>query len=148
MVFLQRTQKSACESEVSFHEFVVVFWAVYASKVEDEVALAAPSVQLLRRGIDVILEYVVDFEVTIATRLAVFYVVQLSTEVLAYEPFCACHKDFHYFARFSIPFNSFWIYSRDAIFSLVSSRFRRRVLSELNSVIVTCLVSPSLKNLS
>ena len=47
-----------------------------------------------------------------------------------------------------IPFNSFWIYSRLAIFALVSSRFKRRVLSELNSSIVASFMSPSLKYLS
>jgi len=53
-----------------------------------------------------------------------------------------------YLTIFGIPFNSFWMYSRLAIFALVSSRFSRFVLSELNSSIVARLTSPSLKYLS
>lgn len=52
------------------------------------------------------------------------------------------------YTRFGIPFSSFWIYSILAIFSLVSSNFKRWVLSELNSSMVARLVSSSLKYLS
>ena len=53
-----------------------------------------------------------------------------------------------YFTIFGIPFSSFWMYSSEAIFAFVSSRFSRFVLSELNSSIVARFTSPSLKYLS
>ena len=54
----------------------------------------------------------------------------------------------YYFATLAIPFNSFWIYSREAILAMVCSTLRRVVLSELNSESSQRLVSPSEKYLS
>ena len=52
------------------------------------------------------------------------------------------------YTKLGIPFNSFWIYVSEAIFSFVSSRFRIFVLFELNSSINARFTSPSLKYLS
>ena len=49
---------------------------------------------------------------------------------------------------FYFSFSRFMIYSRLAIFSLVSCRLSRSVLLELNSSMVTRFTLPSVKNLS
>ena len=54
-------------------------------------------------------------------------------------------KLMNYFAIFTMPLSSFWMYSNEAILALVSSRFRRRVLSELNSNNSHRFESPSVK---
>ena len=92
-----------------------------------------------------VFKYFIDLEVSIAAGLAFFYVVQLAAKVLSYESFGAGNQNLHYFARFSTPFNSFWIYSRAPILAIVSSKLRRYVLSELNSSMVARFTSPLVK---
>ena len=146
-VLLERVEKGADEAEVAGHEFFLVLGTVDAGEVEDEVGLLAPLVELLGGGVKVVFEDGLDVDSVVA-GFAVFDVVELGTKVLSNESFGAGDEDSHYLATLGMPASSFWMYSRDAILALVSSRLRRRVLLELNSSIRTRLVSPSLKNLS
>ena len=145
MMFLQCIQQGGCKSEVTLHELVIILRTIHACKIKDEITLLTPRVELLWSRIDVVLKYFIDLEISIAAGLAFFYVVQLAAKVLAHESFGAGNQNLHYFARFSTPFNSFWIYSRAPILAIVSSKFRRYVLSELNSSMVARFTSPFVK---
>ena len=140
-------QQYRCEPEVPLHELCRILGSIHPREVEHEVRLRAPSVQFLGRRVEVVLEDLVNGH-AVVLRLPVPDILQLRTKVLTHEPLGAGHKYFHYLTIFGIPFNSFWMYSREAIFAFVSSRFRRFVLSELNSSIVARLTSPSTKYLS
>ena len=147
-VFFQGIKQSTCKPEVSFHELLRVFRTVDSGKVENEVTFPAPLLQLFRCGVQVVF---IDFfyvKVAVAAGLAVFYVAELGAQVPSYKTLCSCNQYLHYFAMFSTPLSSFWIYSRAAILALVSSRSSLRVLSELNSVSVDRWESPSVKYLS
>ena len=87
LMSLQRVEQGGGEAEVALHELVIVLGAVDASEVEHEVALLAPCVELLGGGIEVILEDFLDRQVTIATGLAVFDIIELGAKVLADEAF-------------------------------------------------------------
>ena len=54
----QGVEQYGGEAEIAFHELFLVLGAVHAGKVEDEVAVTAPLVKLLGRGVNVIL---IDF---------------------------------------------------------------------------------------
>ena len=125
MVLFQCIEQRGCETVIALHELVIVLRPVHARKVEDEIAFAAPAVQLLWSRINVVFKYFIDLKFSVATRLAFSNIVQLAAKVLAHESFGACNQNLHYFARFSTPFNSFWIYSRAPILAVVSSKFRR-----------------------
>lgn len=84
---LQRVEQGGGETEVALHELVIVLGAVDASKVEDEVALLAPCVELVGGGVKVVLEDFLDRQVAVATGLAVFDVIELGAKVLADEAF-------------------------------------------------------------
>lgn len=84
---LQRVKQGGGEAEVTLHELVIVLGAVYASEIEHEVALLAPCVELLGGGIEVVFEDFLDRQVTVATGLAVFDVIELGAKVLADEAF-------------------------------------------------------------
>ena len=124
-MFLQCIEQDGSKTEVALHELVIVLRTIHSSKIKDEVALLTPRVELLRSRIDVVFEDFIYLKVSIAAGLAFFYVVQLAAKVLSHESFGAGNENLHYFARFSTPFNSFWIYSRAPILAIVSSKFRR-----------------------
>lgn len=84
---LQRVEQGGGEAEVTLHELVIVLGSVDASKVEHEVALLAPSVELVGGGVEVVLEDFLDRQVAVATGLAVFDVIELGAKVLANEAF-------------------------------------------------------------
>ena len=147
-VFLESIKKGAGKAEVALHEILRILRAVDSGKIEHEIALGAPLLELLRGTVKVVLEDLVYCEISVAPGLAGPYVIELGAKVLSYETLGSGYKYLHYFARLAIPLSSFWMYSRLAILALVSSRLRRRVLSELNSSMVTRLESPSVKNLS
>ena len=147
-VLLQGVKQGAGKAEVAFHKVLWVLRTVDSGKVKDKVAFGTPLVQLRRGAVEVVLEDLIDYQITVTAGLAAFDVIELGAKVPAHKTLGACYQNLHYFARLAMPLSSFWMYSREAIFSLVSSRFRRRVLSELNSSMVTRFVSPSVKNLS
>ena len=95
-VLLKGVQKGGCEAEVALHEVLLVLRPVHSGQVEHEVTVAAPHVKLLRCRVKVVLIYVVDLEIIVASGLAFPYVVELRTKVLADESFCAGDKYFHY----------------------------------------------------
>ena len=84
---LQRVEQGGGEAEVALHEFFIVLGAVDASEVEHEVALLAPGVKLIWGGIEIVLEDFLNRQVTVATGLAVFDVIELGAKVLADEAF-------------------------------------------------------------
>ena len=84
---LQRVEQGGGEAEVTLHELVIVLGSVDASKVEHEVALLAPSVELVGGGVEVVFEDFLDRQGAVATCLAVFDVIELSAKVLADEAF-------------------------------------------------------------
>ena len=94
-VLLESVQKHGRESEIPIHELPGVLRAVDAGEVEHEVALAAPPVQLLRGGVDVVLEDLLYRQVPAAPRLAVPYVLKLCAEVPSHETLRARHENLH-----------------------------------------------------
>ena len=85
LMSLQRVEQGGGKAEVTLHKLVIVLGAVYASEIEHEVALLAPCVELLGSGVEVVLEDFLDRQVTVATSLAVFDVIELGAKVLADE---------------------------------------------------------------
>ncbi len=73
------------EAEVAPAEVFGVFGPVYAGEIEYKVGLAAVAVEIFGRRIEVIFENLVDRD-GIIPGLAVFYVIELRTEILAYKP--------------------------------------------------------------
>lgn len=88
---LQCVKQGGGEAEVALHEFFIVLGAVDASEVEHEVALLAPGVELLGGGVEVVLKDFLDRQVTVATGLAVFDIIELGAKVLANEAFGASY---------------------------------------------------------
>ena len=84
---LQSVKQGGGEAEVALHELVIVLGTVDASEVEHEVTLLAPGVELLWSGVEVVLEDFLDRQVTVATGLAVFDIIELGAKVLANEAF-------------------------------------------------------------
>ena len=87
-VALERVQQRRGEPEVALHELRLVFGAVDAGQVEDEVGAGAVVLQLSGRRVDVVLH---DLEgqqarILLATVLAVPYVLQRTAEVPTHEP--------------------------------------------------------------
>ena len=82
----QRIQQGRCEPEIPAHELSRILRPVHPREVEHEVRLRAPAVQLLRRGIEVVLEHLVNGH-AIVPGLSVPDILQLRAEVLAHEPF-------------------------------------------------------------
>ncbi len=95
-VFAQGVEQGGGETEVAGHELFGVLGAVDAGKVEDEMAIPAPCVQLFGRGIDVVFIDGLDglWEV-IPLGLAITDVLELGAEVAAYEAAGAGDEDFH-----------------------------------------------------
>lgn len=87
LMSLQRVKQGGGEAEVTLHELVIVLGTVDASEVEHEVTLLAACVELIGGGIEVVLEDFLDRQVTVATGLAVFDVIELGAKVLADEAF-------------------------------------------------------------
>ena len=82
------------EAEVAAHELLRVLRAVDPRKIEHEISLSAPFVQILRSGVDVILVDLLHGYVIVA-GLAVADVAQLGAQVPAYEAFGTCNKYSH-----------------------------------------------------
>ena len=81
---LQGIQQGRCEPEVPFHELRDVLGPVHPRQIEHEVRLRAPAVQLLRRGIEVVLIYFRDGDAVVA-GFPVADVFQLCAQVPSYE---------------------------------------------------------------
>ena len=87
MIFLQGIKQCICKAEITFHEFIIVFRAVYPSKVEYEIDFFAPIIKLFRSRVKIVLEYVTDLQFTITTSLTVLDVIKLGTKILPYKTF-------------------------------------------------------------
>ena len=84
-MLLQGVEQGAGKAEVALHELLLVLGAVDACEVEDEVAVAAPLVELLMCAIKVVLIDCLDGNGRMGLVLACLYVLQCPAEVLAYE---------------------------------------------------------------
>ena len=84
---LKGVEQSRGETEVALHKLVIVLGAVYAGKVEHEVTFLAPLVKLLGCRVEVVLEDLIYYEVSVAASLAVFYIVELSAKIFTYKTF-------------------------------------------------------------
>ena len=87
MIFLQGVKQCICKTEVTFHEFIIVFRAVHPGKIEYEIGLFAPIIQLFRSRVKIVLEYVTNLQFTITTSLTVLDVIKLGTKILPYKTF-------------------------------------------------------------
>ena len=96
LILLQRIEQGGGEAEVALHKLFGVFGAVDAGKVEDEVALAAPCIELLGGAVEVVFINGLNglWEV-IPLGLAITDVLELGAEVAAYEAAGAGDEDFH-----------------------------------------------------
>ena len=87
MIFLQGIKQCICKTEVTFHEFIIVFRAVYPGKIEHKVSFLTPNIQFFRSGIKIIFKYVTNLQFTITTSLTVLDVIKLGTKILPYKTF-------------------------------------------------------------
>ena len=94
-VLLEGVEECGGESEVALHELFRVLWAIHACEVEHEVAFLAPLIELLGSGVDVVFINGINLQVTIPTRLAILYVIELGAKVSAYKTFSSCNQYLH-----------------------------------------------------
>ena len=106
-VFLKGVKKGAGKTEVALHKVLRVLRTVYTGEIKYEVTFLTPLVKFFRSRIDIVLEDFVYYEVSIAFSLSLFYVIQLCTKILSYEPFSTGYEYPHYLTRFEIPLSSF-----------------------------------------
>ena len=106
-VFLEGVKKGAGKTEVALHKVLRVLRTVYTGEIKYEVTFLTPLVKFFRSRIDIVLEDFVYYEVSIAFSLSLFYVIQLCTKILSYEPFSTGYEYPHYLTRFEIPLSSF-----------------------------------------
>ena len=95
VVLLERIEQGAGKAKVALHKLLLVLRAVHACQVEHKVGLAAPLIQLLGSGIQVVLKDSFHGHIAIATGLAVLDVIELSAKVLTHEPLCSCYQYSH-----------------------------------------------------
>ena len=74
VVFFEGVEQGAGKAEVALHELFLILRTVDASEVEHEVAVTAPSVQLLRSGIQIVFIDGFDSDGRMRLVLAVLYV--------------------------------------------------------------------------
>ena len=94
-MLLEGVKKGAGKAEVALHEFFRIFRAVDACQIEDEIALGAPLLELLRSAVKVILEDLIYCEISIALGLAGPDVTKLGSKVLSYETLGSGYKNLH-----------------------------------------------------
>ena len=95
LVLLQGVEQGRGETKVALHKLLGVLRAVYSCKIKDEVAVLAPLVKLLGRGVDVVLINGINLQVAILACLAFLYVIELGTKVSSYETFGPCNENLH-----------------------------------------------------
>ena len=91
-MLLESVKKKRRKSEVALHELFWSLRSVYACEVEDEVAVLAITVKVIKGGVLVV--FIDCFEIPGQAgndALAFLYVVELGAEVLAYETFGTCY---------------------------------------------------------
>jgi len=93
-VLFERIEKRRGEAEIARHKLFLVLRPVHARKVEYEVRLLAPGVELLRRGIEVIFIHIRNGHAVIA-GFAVLDVVELCAEVPSHETLGAGNQNLH-----------------------------------------------------
>ena len=91
LVLLQCVEQCGGKSEVALHELLRVLRTIYSGKIEDEITITTPLVELFGSGIKVVLIDGINLHVTIPTCLAFLYIIELGAEVLAYKTLGAGH---------------------------------------------------------
>ena len=89
-VLAQGVEQGRGEAEVALGEVLGVFGTVHAGEVEHEVGLGAVAVEVLGRGVEVVLENLVDGHGVIP-GFAFLYVIELGAKVLSNESFSTCN---------------------------------------------------------
>ena len=103
-------------------------------KVEDKFSLCTEVVEFFPHISEIILKDFIHLCPFVPTGLTFLCIIELGTKVSTDEALAPCYFFIIYLTKFITPLSLFWMYSRETILALVSSRSRRRVLSELNSV--------------
>ena len=143
-MLFQGVKQGACKAEIALHKLLRILRTVDTCKIEDEIGFGTEFFKQLRLGVDVIFENLIDFEFRTSPVFSVLYVFECRNKIFTDKSCGTGYKNFH----FCVLLSSFWIYSSEAIFALVSSTVSSFVLCELNSVRVFLSVSPLLKYLS
>ncbi len=145
-VFLKGIQQGRGESEIALHELLLILRTVDSGQIEHEVAVPAPSVQIVRCGVEIIFVYFRYGQVAVASGLAVLYVVELCTQILSYEAFCSGYQYLHLLLLFI----SCLISSGVALCHYCDSRWSSFLYSDLMSLGFDLFSIPksSLMNLS
>ena len=99
-VLFQSVNERGCKAEIPGHELILVLRAVHPCQVKDEIAVAAPDIQLLGSRIQVILKYLIHSHIAIATRLAVTDIFQLRAQVFPHEALGAGNQYLHAILRY------------------------------------------------
>ena len=97
-VLLEGVKKGTGKSEVAFHKLLRIFRTVDSRKIEHEIALGAPLLELLRGAVKVIFEDLIYCEISVAFGLAGPDVIKLGAEVLSYETLGTGYKYLHYYS--------------------------------------------------
>ena len=131
----QRIKQSTGKTKVTLHELFRMLRTVDTRKVENKISLSTEVVEFFLGISEIILKDFIHLYAFVPTGFAPFMLLSWEQRFLPTKPLAPVTNIFIiYLARFITPLSSFWMYSRAAILALVSSRSRRRVLSELNSV--------------
>ena len=116
MVLLEGIQQGAGKAKVALHKLLLVLRAVHTRQIEHKVGIAAPLVQLLGCGIQIVLKDSVNLQLGEAPVLAIGNILQRPTEVLSNEPLGSCYKYLHYIVVTLLPYCIFTLfYSRSLI---------------------------------
>ena len=90
-MLLQGVEECRGKAEIALHEFLGVLRTVHSGKVEYEVAVAAPLIELLGGGVEVVLIHGINLHIAIPASLPLLYVVELGAEVSAYKALRSCN---------------------------------------------------------
>ena len=90
-MLLQGVEECRGKAEIALHEFLGVLRTVHSGKVEYEVAVAAPLIELLGGGVEVVFIHGINLHVAIPASLPILNIIELGTEVSTHKTFCSCN---------------------------------------------------------
>ena len=97
-VLFEGVKKGTGKSEVAFHKLLRIFRTVDSRKIEHEIALGTPLLELLRGAVKVIFEDLIYCEISVALGLACPDIIELGAKVLSYETLGSGYKYLHYYS--------------------------------------------------
>ncbi len=95
VVLTERVQQSACKAKVAGHKLTLVLGTVHTCQIEHKICIFAPSVQLLRCRVQIILIHLIYRDSRMGFVLSSLYVLERPAEVFTNEPLGACNKYLH-----------------------------------------------------